>query len=131
MIGKRSKVFHEATNGRYFSLPRGDLAAAIYGEIASGVKMVFADSIASLAQDETGVRVEFDRAPAEIFDLAIGADGLHSRVRGLIFGGQKKFERYLGYQVAVFEVEGYRPCDELVYVRAFSDHSRSYPAAAK
>ena len=114
--GFSTKVFHEATNGRYFSLPRSDLAAAIYGEIASGVKIVFADSIASVTQDETGVRVEFDRAPAQIFDLAIGADGLHSRVRGLIFGDQKQFERYLGYQVAAFEVEGYRPCDELVYV---------------
>ncbi len=114
--GFSTKVFHEATNGRYFSLPRSDLAAAIYGEIASKVEVVFADSIASVAQDETGVCVEFDRAPARKFDLVIGADGLHSRVRGLIFGDQKRFEKYLGYQVAAFEVEGYQPSDELVIV---------------
>ena len=110
------EVFREIAKGRYVSLTRGDLAAAIHGEIAGRVEMVFADSIAGIAQDETGVHVEFDQAPARRFDLAIGADGLHSRVRGLIFGDQKRFERYLGYQVAVFEVEGYRPRDELVYV---------------
>jgi 2-polyprenyl-6-methoxyphenol hydroxylase-like FAD-dependent oxidoreductase len=37
-------------------------------------------------------------------------------VRELVFGPQHQFERYLGYKVAAFEVEGYRPRDELVYV---------------
>ena len=46
----------------------------------------------------------------------IGADGLHSRVRELVFGPQSRFEKYLGYQVAAFEATGYRPRDELVYV---------------
>jgi 2-polyprenyl-6-methoxyphenol hydroxylase-like FAD-dependent oxidoreductase len=32
------------------------------------------------------------------------------------FGPQSQFEKYLGYKVAAFEVEGYRPRDELVYV---------------
>ncbi len=46
----------------------------------------------------------------------IGADGLHSTVRDLVFGPERQFEKQLGYRVAVFEVEGYRPRDELVYV---------------
>jgi 2-polyprenyl-6-methoxyphenol hydroxylase-like FAD-dependent oxidoreductase len=46
----------------------------------------------------------------------VGADGLHSRVRELTFGPEDHFERYLGIKVAAFEVEGYRPRDELVYV---------------
>jgi len=46
----------------------------------------------------------------------IGADGLHSRVRQLVFGPQERFERYLGYRVAAFQSEGYRYRDELVYV---------------
>ena len=45
----------------------------------------------------------------------IGADGLHSEVRKLVFGPQNQFEKYLGYKVAAFEVEGDRPRDELVY----------------
>ena len=50
------------------------------------------------------------------FDLVVGADGLHSRVRELVFGPENQFERYLGIKVAAFEAEGYRPRDELVYV---------------
>jgi 2-polyprenyl-6-methoxyphenol hydroxylase-like FAD-dependent oxidoreductase len=62
------------------------------------------------------VRVGFDHAPPREADLVIGADGLHSRVRQLVFGPDARVEVSLGYQAAAFEVEGYRPRDELVYV---------------
>jgi 2-polyprenyl-6-methoxyphenol hydroxylase-like FAD-dependent oxidoreductase len=60
--------------------------------------------------------VTFEKAPKREFDLLVGADGLHSRVRELVFGPQIQFEKYLGFQAAAFDVEGYRPRDELVYV---------------
>jgi 2-polyprenyl-6-methoxyphenol hydroxylase-like FAD-dependent oxidoreductase len=41
---------------------------------------------------------------------------LHSRVRPLAFGSEPAAEVSLGYHVAAFEVEGYRPRDELAYV---------------
>ena len=43
------------------------------------------------------------------FDLVVGADGLHSRVRRLAFGPDERFERYLGIVVAVFDVDGLPP----------------------
>lgn len=46
----------------------------------------------------------------------LGADGLHSRVRELAFGPEASFEVPLGYHVAAFEVDAYRPKDELVYI---------------
>ena len=58
----------------------------------------------------------FRTRSARDFDLVVGADGLHSRVRELVFGAENQFEKYLGYKVAAFEAEGYRPRDELVYV---------------
>ena len=33
-----------------------------------------------------------------------------------MFGSQSRFEKYLGYTVAAFEIKGYRPRDECVYV---------------
>src|SRR5262249_6734426 len=57
-----------------------------------------------------------DHAPPREVDLVIGADGLHSRIRRLVFGPDAAFEVPLGYHVAAFEIEGYRPRDELVYV---------------
>ena len=62
------------------------------------------------------MRVRFDRSAPREADLVVGADGLHSRVRRLVFGPDEGAEVSLGYHVAAFEVEGYRPRDELVYV---------------
>lgn len=101
---------------RYISLARSDLAASIYNAIEGKVETIFDDSIARIEQTEQGVRVTFETEIVRDFDLVIGADGLHSRVRELVFGPQNQFEKYLGYKVAAFEVEGYRPRDELVYV---------------
>lgn len=50
------------------------------------------------------------------FDLVVGADDLHSTVRRLAFGPQDRFEKRLGYIVAVFEADGYRPRDVDAYV---------------
>jgi len=62
------------------------------------------------------VQMSFEHAAAREVDLVIGADGLHSRVRNIAFGPKERFEVSLGYHVAAFEVDGYRPRDELVYL---------------
>ncbi len=109
-------VFRKLTGGRYVSIARADLAKLIYQKIERSFETVFGDSIVSVGQDEDGVRVEFAHAPARRFDVVIGADGLHSAVRKLVFGSQDQFEKYLGYYVAAFEVAGYPNRDERVYV---------------
>ncbi len=102
--------------GRFTTLKRSDLAAAICGAIEGKVETIFGDSIAAIEERPDQVRVAFERGPPRDFDLVVGADGLHSRVREMIFGPERDFEVYLGYQVAAFEVGGYRPRDELAYV---------------
>jgi len=116
VAGFPAEVFARATRSGFTSLPRGDLAAAVFGTIADRVETIFGDSIAHLEQTPTDVRVNFVRHPPLTFDMVVGADGLHSRVRDLVFGPEARFERYLGEKVAAFQVEGYRPRDELVYV---------------
>ena len=110
------EAFGRIAKGRYISLARGDLAASIFGTIESKVESIFDDSVARIEQTAQVVRVTFESGTTRDFDLVVGADGLHSRVRGLVFGPQSRFEKYLGYKVAAFEVQGYRPRDELVYV---------------
>lgn len=105
-----------AMGDRFTSLPRGDLAAAIFGTIVNRVETLFDDSIERIEQCTNDVRVTFHRHPSRTFDLVVGADGLHSRLRQLLFGPEIRFERYLGIKVAAFEVGGYRPRDELAYV---------------
>ena len=109
-------VFGKATNGRYTSLPRGALSAILYRSIAQRVETLFGNSIIALEQDSDGVLAHFERESPRRFDLVVGADGLHSAVRKLVFGEEPAFERSLGYTVAAFETVGYRPRDEDVYV---------------
>jgi 2-polyprenyl-6-methoxyphenol hydroxylase-like FAD-dependent oxidoreductase len=109
-------VFSRLTMDRFTSVRRSDISAAILGALDSGVETIFDDSIASIEDMGGSVRIAFDRAPAREVDLVIGADGLHSRVRALAFGPEERFEVPLGYHVAAFEAEGYRPRDDLVYV---------------
>jgi 2-polyprenyl-6-methoxyphenol hydroxylase-like FAD-dependent oxidoreductase len=109
-------AFDRVTRGRFVSLPRSELAAAIFGQIEGKVETIFGDTVERVVPGEKSVQVAFKRGGVREFDLVIGADGLHSRVRELVFGPEDRFEKYLGFQVAAFEAEGYSPRDELVYV---------------
>lgn len=109
-------AFQRATGGKFTSVPRGDLAAAIYATIDGEVEAIFSERITAVDDHPEGVRLEFEHAPPRDFDLLIGADGLHSNVRGLVFGPEPRFARYLGCQIAAFVLDGYQPRDELVYV---------------
>ncbi|MGH9140445.1 MAG: FAD-binding domain [Vicinamibacterales bacterium] len=110
------EAFTRAMGDGFTSLPRGDLAAAIFSRIAGKVEAIFDDTVEGLEQTDTGVNVTFERHGTRSFDLVIGADGLHSRIREIVFGPESRFERYLGLKVAAFEVTGYRPRNELTYV---------------
>ena len=109
-------VFERVAGGRFTSLPRSELAASIYDALDDRVETIFDDSISAIENLGSEVRVRFERRAPSVFDLVVGADGLHSQVRRLVFGEKDRFERYLGMKVAAFAVAGYRPRDELVYV---------------
>ena len=99
---------------RYLSIARSDLAAVIYDALDSAAELILDDTVQALVDDGERVRVRFESGQARDFDLVVGADGLHSRVRRLAFGPDQAYEKYLGIVVAAFEAEGYRPRDELI-----------------
>ena len=124
VAGFSPKVFARATQGVFVSLPRSDLAASIFGTVEGKIETIFGDSIARIQQEPGCVRVAFEHGPEREFDLVVGADGLHSRVRELVFGTESKFEKYLGYVVAAFTVDNYSPRDELVFVMYTTVHQQ-------
>ncbi len=109
-------VFKRMTHDRFTSVRRSDISATLYRAVEGKVETIFGDSIAAIDDDGDRVHVEFEHAPAREVDLVIGADGLHSRVRHLVFGSEPEVQHSLGYHVAAFEVNGYRPREELVYI---------------
>ncbi len=116
VAGFGTRVFSELTGGRYVTLARSELSRLIFTRIRDDIETVFDDEILALEERSDYVAVRFKLGGARRFDLVIGADGLHSVVRRLAFGPQERFEKRLGYVVAAFEADGYRPRDEDVYV---------------
>jgi 2-polyprenyl-6-methoxyphenol hydroxylase-like FAD-dependent oxidoreductase len=109
-------AFRRAAGYRLVSIPRGDLATMIYGLIEGDVETVFGDSIAAIQQEDSGVQVSFESGRSRAFDLVIGAAGIHSPVRDMVFGPESDFARDLGYRVAAFETKGYPQQDGSTYV---------------
>ncbi|HEX3660915.1 MAG TPA: FAD-binding domain [Acidobacteriaceae bacterium] len=111
-----TSAFFELTQGRFLSLARGDLADCLYKALEGRVEALFGDRIARVTPSHQDVTVSFQSGSTRTFDLVIGTDGLHSGVRQMAFGDEARFEKYLGCKAAAFQVAGYVPRDELVYV---------------
>ena len=96
---------------------RSDMARILYMGTQDSTEYLFGDSITSIVQQEDGVHVAFERSQPRTFDLVVGADGVHSNVRALTFGSESRFNRHLGYYVAVFTTANYLNLNyqELIY----------------
>ncbi|WP_436533492.1 FAD-dependent monooxygenase [Actinoplanes sp. HUAS TT8] len=94
--------------GRDLELPRGRLTTILFDAIRDDVNWIFNNSIAAIDDHGDGVTVTFTNRTGEgdttEFDLVIGADGLHSNTRRLVFGPEEQFNRYLGYCFAGFTI---------------------------
>lgn len=75
-------------------ITRGDLSALLYRATHADVAYIFNDAVAALAQDEQGVDVTFHSGAQRRFDLVIGADGLHSAIRRIVFGPEDSFVQF-------------------------------------
>ncbi|MEV8375070.1 FAD-dependent monooxygenase [Kribbella sp. NPDC056861] len=84
---------------------RGDLSQILLDATSTGIEYVYGDSITQLTQDETGVTAVFASGTERRFDLVVGADGVHSRVRRLAFGPEAQYVEHLGGYGSFFTVK--------------------------
>jgi 2-polyprenyl-6-methoxyphenol hydroxylase-like FAD-dependent oxidoreductase len=105
----------ELLNNRAFTLLRSDLAKVIYESLHDGVEIIFGDTIDKIEQSKDHVLVTMRSGKSRLFDLVVGADGLHSNVRKIIFGNESQFEQYYGYYTSSYTLENFPTND-----RAFS-----------
>ena len=90
---------------------RGDLATIFHNATRETTEYIYDDSISAIEEGAGGVEVHFERGGRRRFDLVVGADGLHSKVRSLAFGKESDFVRYLGYYVSIFSIPNYLQLD--------------------
>ncbi|WP_328401738.1 FAD-dependent monooxygenase [Nocardia sp. NBC_00403] len=98
---------------------RGDLTEILYAAAQSGVEYIFDDTITGMREVSDGVVVSFRHRASRVFDVVVGADGLHSTVRKLAFGPEADFVHHLGAYMAYFTV----PVDGLGLTDWFQLHN--------
>jgi 2-polyprenyl-6-methoxyphenol hydroxylase-like FAD-dependent oxidoreductase len=86
---------------------RGDLADIFHEATQQTTEYIFDDSIVAIEDGAEGVDVLFESGGRRRFDLVVGADGLHSKVRSVVFGEETSFVRNLGYYVSIFTIPNY------------------------
>ena len=90
---------------------RDDLTGILHRAGRDRTEYLFGDSVTAITQHDAGVTVDFAHHPTREFDLVFGADGLHSAVRGLVFGDESRFIRHLGSYVSIFSTPNFLDLD--------------------
>jgi 2-polyprenyl-6-methoxyphenol hydroxylase-like FAD-dependent oxidoreductase len=98
----KGSVFN-ALSGDDFEILRGTLCETILSK-SGDIECHYKSDIAHAEQNSQGVFVEFDQGNNRRCDLLVGADGLHSNVRRLIFGEEKKYFKDLGLYISIYSM---------------------------
>jgi 2-polyprenyl-6-methoxyphenol hydroxylase-like FAD-dependent oxidoreductase len=95
-----------AVDARHIEIARTDLSAVLSSAGRGEYELLWSEYITSLRDrgGGSGVEVEFSRSSPRVFDIVVGADGLHSGVRGLAFGSEHQFVSFLGLYVATLQL---------------------------
>ncbi|WP_236808683.1 FAD-dependent oxidoreductase [Amycolatopsis albispora] len=96
-------VAQAAVGPRMLTVFRGDLESALYEQVRSVVEIRFGTTVTEVRQDEQEVRVSLSDGTTEQAGLLVGADGLHSGVRELVFGAEGKVD--LRHLVGAFPLD--------------------------
>ncbi|WP_033320511.1 FAD-dependent monooxygenase [Streptomyces yerevanensis] len=127
-VGSAQYEFDRAGNRRpgalaYGDLPgspwmtvRGNVEEAAFEALPDDVEIRYSTVPTHIAQDADGVDVTLtntadDTSVTERFDLVVGADGLRSTVRSLVFGPHEKYLHRLNYMAVAYQLPG--PLSEL------------------
>jgi 2-polyprenyl-6-methoxyphenol hydroxylase-like FAD-dependent oxidoreductase len=95
-------LIRNITDGKYMGLMHATLEEVLYDALAGQVEVRFGRSLTHIVPGPNAVVVTFNDGTTESFDLLIGADGVHSTTRALVFGPEDQFSRYLGYTIACY-----------------------------
>ncbi len=99
------KLMQSVVGGKLFPLLRGDIERVLAEALPADVKVRFGTTIEEIDQQARGVGVRLSDGQSIEADLLVGADGIHSNVRRLVFGTESQFLRPLGYETAAYFFE--------------------------
>ncbi|UOQ45885.1 FAD-dependent oxidoreductase [Halobacillus salinarum] len=118
-------------DNRHFNFMRGDLERVLYDLVKDSVEIKFGMTVDDVYQDDQHVHVTLSDGSVETSDLLVGADGIRSKVRSLVFGDHKNYIKYMGYYTAAYVIENsgmYKELSDAFYSLSSPDLQASvYP----
>lgn len=109
-FNRRGRELLALDYGRLFNrvdviqLLRDDFTRVLFDQARERADIRFSDSINSLSIQGRQAEVGFESGASGQYDLVIGADGLHSAVRRLVFSPDEVTEHYLNLCCAAFRI---------------------------
>lgn len=108
---RRAGLGYKDLPGSPWMMLRGDVEEAAFAALPADVEIRYSTVPARIEQDADGVDVTLtntadDTSLTERFDLVVGADGLRSTVRSLVFGPHEKYLRRLNYMAVAYQLPG-------------------------
>ena len=76
-------------------IERDKFVHILFDSLKNDVEFIFNDSITALNETKDDLKVSFKNGPQRTFDLVFGCDGMHSNVRKVRFGHEKKYTYFL------------------------------------
>ena len=99
--------FRKSLRFRHYNFMRGDLASVLYDNKPTDCEVIFGQSISAICLTRNKVGVNLQNGDRFEFDLLIGADGIHSQVRKLLWGDESRYSRFLGHYVACSVIDNF------------------------
>lgn len=101
---------------------RGELSRVFHDATQDHVDYRFGDRIAAVRDGADGVDVDFASGSTERFDLVIGADGVHSELRGMLFPEAEPLV-HLGVYLSFWTAENHTGMED--WTVAYSEPGRT------
>ncbi|WP_017580343.1 FAD-dependent oxidoreductase [Nocardiopsis valliformis] len=94
--------YARALGGELISIMRPDLERALRESLPARVEVRYSSAPEQITEHGSGVRVRLGDGQVVEADLLVGADGIHSTVRGMVFGEEERYLRHLGFHTGAF-----------------------------
>ncbi|ETW26561.1 FAD-dependent monooxygenase [Mycobacterium gastri] len=92
----------KALDGRLCRVLRPDLETVLRDNLPPKVDLRFGATVSEVAQCDERVTVTLNGGAQLDADLLVGADGIHSTVRALVFGPEERYLHHRGLRCAAF-----------------------------